>query len=61
MKRIVPTIGKIYTNRGGGEFLCKNVLENGEAIMIRVSDGWRLRAHGVCQYEDGTIEWDYSV
>ena len=39
-KYIVPVVGKIYTNRAGGEYLC---------------------AHGVLEYEDGTIEWNYST
>ena len=30
-------------------------------LFERVSDGWRLFAHGVLQYEDGTVEWNYST
>ena len=29
--------------------------------MERVKDGWSLTAHGVIQYADGTIEWNYST
>lgn len=31
------------------------------AYMERVKDGWSLAAHGVIQYGDGTIEWNYST
>lgn len=72
---IVPIVGQIYTNRNGGEYCCTGNLfyENdaqrqrsvslGEHVsyMERVKDGWRLTAHGVIEYEDGTIEWNYST
>ena len=59
--RITPEIGTIYLNHNGKEYLCTKVNEDGSAIMERLKDGWTLTAHGVCQYEDGTIEWDYST
>lgn len=31
------------------------------ATFERVKDGWRLYAHGILEYEDGTIEWNYST
>ena len=31
------------------------------AYMERVKDGWSLTAHGVIQYADGAIEWNYST
>ena len=31
------------------------------ARMINTKTGWTLTAHGLVQYEDGTIEWDYST
>ena len=34
---------------------------NHVAYMERVKDGWSLAAHGVIQYGDGTIEWNYST
>lgn len=58
--RIAPQIGEIYTNRNGGEYLCTNIC-NESVIMERLKDGWTLEAHGVRQYSDGTIEWDYST
>ncbi len=59
-KRITPERGKIYKNRGGGEYLCIRGLD-GDAIMRNVASGWMFWANGVTQYEDGSIEWDYST
>ncbi len=72
---IAPVAGQIYRNRNGGEYLCtgnafyendarrERAVSLGEhtAYMKRVKDGWSLIAHGVIQYEDGTIEWNYST
>lgn len=74
-KYIVPIVGQTYINRNGGEYRCtgnnlylndaqkQRALSLGEhiAYMERVKDGWSLIAHGVIQYEDGTIEWNYST
>lgn len=54
------TPGKVYTNKGGGEFLCEKVLSDG-AIMTNVKSGWCSEAHTITMYDDGTIEWDYST
>ena len=72
---IIPVTGQIYRNRNGGEYLCtgnslymndaqeQRALALGEhiAYMERVKDCWSLSAHGVIQYADGTIEWNYST
>lgn len=72
---IIPVIGQTYTNSGGGDYLCtgnrvyetdeekQRALSLGEhwASLERVKDGWSLIAHGVIQYADGTIEWNYST
>ena len=72
---IIPVVGQIYRNRGGGEYRCtgnrlymsdeqqRRALSLGDhvAYMERVKDGWSLVAHGVIQYGDGTIEWNYST
>lgn len=72
---IIPVVGQIYRNRNGGEYYCtgnslymndaqeQRVLALGEhiAYMERVKDGWKLNAHGMAQYADGTIEWNYST
>lgn len=74
-KYIIPVIGQIYRNRNGGDYLCTRnqfyfskeqecrslALGEHTAYMERVKDGWKLDAHGVVQYEDGTIEWNYST
>lgn len=53
-------VGKIYQNRNGKLYLCKNIAgEN--ATMERTTDHWTLVAHGIRLYEDGTIEWNYST
>ena len=72
---IIPVVGQIYHNRGGGEYRCtgnrlymsdeqqRRALSLGDhvAYMERVKDGWSLTAHGVIQYADGSIEWNYST
>ena len=58
---IIPVVGQIYHNRGGGEYRCtgnrlymsdeqqRRALSLGDhaAYMERVKDGWSLAAHGV--------------
>lgn len=58
-KLFKPVIGKTYINHGGGEFRCLWSSETGETF-INTKSGWKFTAHGCRQYEDGTIEWDYS-
>jgi len=68
-KRFKPVPGKIYTNKGGGTFLCKDIIhrtphiveEAYSASMVNTKSGWTFFANGLIQYEDGTIEWDYST
>lgn len=59
-KRIKPNVGTVYQNRGGGKFRCMDTF-NGGAVMQNIESKWTFRANGVIQYEDGTIEWDYST
>ena len=72
---IIPVAGQIYRSRSGGEYRCtgntlymsdeqqRRALSLGDhvAYMERVKDSWSLSAHGVIQYADGTIEWNYST
>ena len=58
--RITPKQGKVYKNKGGGEFLCIRG-EAGNVVMQNTVSGWTFKASGVFQYEDGSIEWDYST
>lgn len=59
MKNLLP--GQIYTNQNGYRYLCKQLKPDGSAIMMRISDGWTLIAHGVQMYPTGLIEWNYST
>lgn len=59
-KRITPEQGKVYQNKGGGEFLCIESFD-GSAVMQNTASRWTFKAHGITQYEDGTVEWDYST
>lgn len=66
MKRtkFTPKPGEIYKNAGGGTFRC---LRSGgwimdyEAVMQNTASGWTFKAIGCGIYEDGTIDWDFSV
>lgn len=63
---IIPVVGQTYQNRNGRQYLCMEVrkrhpLCDAAAVFRRLSDGWTLTAHGIVQYEDGTIEWNYST
>ena len=55
------TVGEVYRNRNGWDYLCLENAGPGVAVLERVSDGWTLLAHGICVYEDGSIEWDRST
>ena len=58
---ITPVVGQVYHNHGGGDYRCTEVIDDRRAVMVRLHDHWTLIAHGVRQYEDGAIEWDYST
>lgn len=66
-RRIKPTPGDVYINKNGGLYLCGEVWENDTpepsfcARMTNCRNGWTFVAHGITQYQDGTIEWDYSA
>ncbi|MFQ8758093.1 MAG: hypothetical protein ACLSAF_00285 [Intestinimonas sp.] len=46
----------MYRNRNGWDYLCLENAGPGVVVLERVSDGWTLLAHGICVYEDGSIE-----
>ena len=50
------TVGEVYRNRNGWDYLCLENAGPGVAVLERESDGWTLLAHGICVYEDGSIE-----
>lgn len=74
-KYILPVVGQVYRNRNDREYCClsNTSYPNEEAVqktlalgehqvnMVRMSDGWSFTAHGLHQYEDGTVEWNYST
>lgn len=60
-KKVILEKNKIYINRNGCEYVCKDVYADNKALMERIKDGWTLVAHGVYEYEDGLIEWGYST
>lgn len=58
---INPIPGVVYLNRNGVKYRCLESLTDHSAIMERVTDKWTLVAHGVQQYRDQSIEWNYST
>ena len=60
-KKFTPEPGKIYTNKGGGTYLCVRSFTPETPTFVNTLSGWTLRAHGVGIYDDGTIDWDYST
>ena len=57
-----PYPGRIYTNHGGGRFLCIGGGEESfSSVMKNIASGWTLEAHNIGIYDDGTIDWDYST
>lgn len=61
-KPFKPESGETYENEGGGRFVCVDPYPTQRsAIMQNVASGWRFFAHGVGIYEDGKIDWDYSL
>lgn len=55
-----PTVGKIYLNRNGTDYMCLSMEAEEASAMFISSGGWKLLAHGCRQYKDGTIDWDRS-
>ena len=54
-----PTPDTIYTNKGGGSYICLEAEGHFRAKFQRVSKyKWTFVAHGCQRYEDGTREWD---
>lgn len=61
-KRFRPTVDSVYENAGGGLYRCQYVSSDGSfAWMQNTVSGWSCRCIGIVRYEDGTIEWDYSL
>lgn len=73
-QRLEPVVGQVYTNRGGGEYLCiaradagpmfynaSGGFSNASGVFQNIESGWTFTAKGLIQYIDGTIEWGHSV
>ena len=66
-KRIKPTQGTTYINKNGGAYLCGDVWKNDTPVpsycasMTNIKSRWTFITHGITQYADGSIEWDYST
>ena len=72
---LVPTAGLVYTNRGGGRYLCLSAgtgscptyynaagcASGASGVFRNVASGWTFTAKGIIQYVDGTVEWDHST
>ena len=60
-----PECGCIYQNHGGGIFRCIKAPRRCHigiaARMQNTKSGWTFEARGIHRYEDGSIDWDYSV
>ena len=70
-----PIVGEVYTNRGGGKFLCIGRMtdvgtvyynpaggsSSTAGVFRNIKSGWTFTAKGIIQYIDGTIEWDHST
>ena len=63
--KFFPIKGSIYQNKGGGTFICLSdavdTFIGSQADMINAASGWRFDAHGIGIYDDGTIDWDFSL
>lgn len=72
---LTPTVGQVYTNRGGGRYRCIARMEKAvttyfnpagdssdtSGIFRNVKSGWTFTAKGIIQYIDGSIEWNHST
>ena len=59
-QKFTPSLGVIYPNAGGGLYRCVKHSENG-VWMQNVLSGWTCLCIGTAIYDNGTIDWDYSL
>lgn len=57
---ITPAEGEYYLNRNGSAYRCLQQVGPHDAVLERIFDRWTLTAHGMRQYDDGIIVWDWS-
>jgi len=60
-KPFTPEHGKTYENEGGGRYTCVDWCPSSHHCIMRSAGGWEFVACGVGIYEDGKIDWDYSL
>lgn len=60
-KKFTPKKGTRYQNKNGFWYTCTHVYEGLNEARFVSDGGWSCIAHNCTQYEDGTIEWDYST
>ena len=59
--RIIPMTGTTYQNKNGTAYKCIAHVDGGGYVMQSLEkSGWTCEAHGIWQYDNGEIEWDYS-
>ncbi len=61
--RFTPTPGEVYRLKGGSEYKCLCVALDmpHQAILQSTTSRWTFLAKGIGRYENGTIDWDYSI
>ena len=55
-----PTVNEIYTNKNGSQYRCLSA-DGFDAEMIHTTSKWRFKALGCHMYDDGKIEWNWSI
>lgn len=66
--RFMPTVGSLYRfhDRDGYVLECIRVLSDDyyspySAMVRSTLTGWTMHIHGINQYDDGSIDWDFST
>ena len=55
-----PTVNKVYTNKNGSQYRCLSA-DGFNAEMMNTESKWRFKALGCQMYDDGKIEWNWSI
>ena len=67
-ERVMLKVGSLYRLHGRDGYVLeciRNVHDDGyspfTAVVRSTLTGWTMKVHGVNQYPDGSIDWDYST
>ena len=60
-KKFTPDIDEVYTNVNGSKYKCLEIIKPYSAVMQQVESKWTCECYDICQYDDDTIEWSYSI